>query len=84
MIGKLKRCLNSLISFTLKSQLVLIRIICSWKLRQHGNFDVKSFYHALDVRSELSFPWRPIWKVKAPRRLSFFLWSAAWGSDSYL
>jgi hypothetical protein len=25
-----------------------------WKLRQHGNFDVKSFYHALDVRSELS------------------------------
>ena len=50
-----------------------------WKLRQHGNFDVKSFYHALDVRSELSFPWKAIWKVKAPRRVSFFLWSAAWG-----
>jgi hypothetical protein len=50
-----------------------------WKLHQHGNFDVKSFYHAIDNHSAVSFPWRAIWKVKAPRRVSFFLWSATWG-----
>jgi hypothetical protein len=51
----------------------------SWKLRQHGNFNVKSFYHTLDVKSEIVFSWRAIWKVKAPRRVSFFIWSATWG-----
>ena len=50
-----------------------------WKLCQHGNFDVKSFYHTLDVKSEIVFPWRAIWKVKAPRRVSFFIWSVTWG-----
>ena len=24
------------------------------------------------------FPWLCIWKVKAPRRVSFFVWTAAW------
>ena len=51
----------------------------SWKLRQNGEFDVKSFYHALDVKVDIKFPWRAIWRVKAPRQVSFFLWSAAWG-----
>ena len=50
-----------------------------WKLRQHGRFDVKSFYQALDSPSTIVFPWRAIWRVKAPRRVSFFLWSATWG-----
>ena len=26
-----------------------------WKLRQHGEFDVKSFYHALDVKLDIKF-----------------------------
>ncbi len=51
----------------------------SWKLRQNGEFDVKSFYHALDVKVDIKFPWRAIWRVKAPCRVSFFLWSTAWG-----
>ena len=46
-----------------------------WKLRQHGVFDAKSFYHAIDGIQEVEFPW----KAKAPRRVSFFVWSAAWG-----
>ena len=50
-----------------------------WKLRQHGEFDVKSFYHALDGNFDITFPWIAIWRVKAPRRVSFFLWSATWG-----
>uniref|UniRef100_A0A2N9FG38 Reverse transcriptase domain-containing protein n=1 Tax=Fagus sylvatica TaxID=28930 RepID=A0A2N9FG38_FAGSY len=61
----------------------------SWKLRQNGEFDVKSFYHALDVKVDIKFPWRAIWRVKAPRprepfKSCFFLWSAAWGKDSFL
>jgi hypothetical protein len=27
----------------------------------------------------MPFPWKSIWKVKAPRRVVFFLWSVAWG-----
>ena len=50
-----------------------------WKLRQNGEFDVKSFYHALDVKVDIEFPWRAIWRVKASRRVSFFMWSVAWG-----
>ncbi len=37
-----------------------------WKLHHHGKFDVKSFYHALVGHSAISFPWRAIWRVKAP------------------
>jgi|UniRef100_A0A2N9JBP0 hypothetical protein len=50
-----------------------------WKLRQHGVFDAKSFYHAIDGLPAVPFPWKAIWRVKAPRRISFFVWSAAWG-----
>ena len=50
-----------------------------WKLRQHGEFDVKSLYHALDVKIDIKFPWKAIWRAKVPRRVSFFVWSAAWG-----
>jgi hypothetical protein len=50
-----------------------------WTLCQHGEFDVKSFYHALDVKIDIKFPWKAIWRAKAPRRVSFFVWSAAWG-----
>ena len=24
------------------------------------------------------FPWKGVWKVKAPRRVSFFVWTAVW------
>ena len=40
---------------------------------------MKSFYRALAGHFAIYFPWRAIWRVKAPRRVSFFLWSAAWG-----
>ncbi len=79
MIGNLKKCwlffsfIHSKILATLDSDFSL------YKLCQHGKFDVKSFYHAIDNHSAVSFPWRAIWRVKAPRRVSFFLWSATWG-----
>ena len=51
----------------------------SWTLQQHGRFDAKSFYHALSGQSASTFPWKAIWRVKAPKRVAFFVWTAAWG-----
>ena len=44
-----------------------------WKLTKNGNFDIRSFYNKLQGSSSVSFPWKGIWKVKAPRRVSFFM-----------
>ena len=49
-----------------------------WKLTKKGDFTICSFYHKLHVSSSVVFPWKGIWKVKAPRHVSFFLWTAAW------
>ena len=40
-------------------------------------FDTRSYYHA--IRGDLNslFPWKSVWKQKIPRRLAFFLWTAA-------
>jgi hypothetical protein len=50
-----------------------------WNLNRRGSFDSRSFYHVLHVPSEVCFPWKSIWRVKAPPRVVFFIWSAAWG-----
>ena len=42
-------------------------------------FDSRSFYAALNNRQGVWFPWKSVWKVKAPPRVAFFIWSAAWG-----
>ena len=49
-----------------------------WKLIKNGNFTIHSYYHKLYGSSSAVFPWKRIWKVKAPRRVSFFVWTAAW------
>ena len=49
-----------------------------WKLTKNGDFTILSFYHKLHSSSSVVFPWKGIWKVKAPRRVSFFVWTAAW------
>uniref|UniRef100_A0A2N9EPP1 Reverse transcriptase zinc-binding domain-containing protein n=1 Tax=Fagus sylvatica TaxID=28930 RepID=A0A2N9EPP1_FAGSY len=49
----------------------------TWKLRSSGKFDVRSFYCALQSSNRTIFLWKSIWGVKAPRRISFFLWTAA-------
>uniref|UniRef100_A0A2N9FD38 SMP-LTD domain-containing protein n=1 Tax=Fagus sylvatica TaxID=28930 RepID=A0A2N9FD38_FAGSY len=53
--------------------------VMKWSLRQHGRFGSKSFYQALIGQSNIHFPWKAIWRVKAPRRVAFFVWTAAWG-----
>ena len=49
-----------------------------WRLTKNRDFTIRSFYHKLHGSSSLDFPWNGIWKVKAPRRVSFFVWTAAW------
>ena len=45
----------------------------------YGTFYVHSFYNSLLKATSVSFPWQSIWCVKIPKRLSFFLWTAARG-----
>ena len=49
-----------------------------WKLTKTGDFTIRSYYHKLHGSSSIVFPWKGIWKVKAPRCVSFFVWTAAW------
>ena len=49
-----------------------------WKLTKNGNFDIRSFYNKLRSPLPIIFPWKGVWKVKVPRRVSFFVWIAVW------
>jgi hypothetical protein len=51
----------------------------TWSLSKRGLFDVKSFYTRLISQDCLPFPWKSIWRVKAPARVAFFVWTAALG-----
>ena len=51
--------------------------ILIWQLNHSGVFDVRSFYIALLKAPSVSFPWKNIWCIKVPKRVSFFLWTAA-------
>jgi exonuclease III len=50
-----------------------------WRLGRKGMFDSRSFYHVLRAPPALCFPWKSIWRVKAPPRVAFFMWTVAWG-----
>nr|XP_023907629.1 serine/threonine-protein kinase ATM-like [Quercus suber] len=49
-----------------------------WKLSKKGDFNIRSIYDKLRSPSPIIFPWKGIWKVKAPPRVSFFVWTAVW------
>ena len=49
-----------------------------WKLKPNGVFDIRSYYNKLRNSPSTLFPWKAIWKVKAPRRVSFFVWCVVW------
>jgi hypothetical protein len=36
---------------------------------------VRSFFHVLSISGVSSFPWKSIWTVKVPPRVSFFVWT---------
>jgi hypothetical protein len=47
-----------------------------WVPSCKGHFEVKSFYRMLSPRGLASFPWKSVWKSKAPPRVAFFVWTA--------
>uniref|UniRef100_A0A7N2N1U9 Reverse transcriptase zinc-binding domain-containing protein n=1 Tax=Quercus lobata TaxID=97700 RepID=A0A7N2N1U9_QUELO len=49
-----------------------------WKLTKYGDFDIRSFYNKLRTPLPIIFPWKGVWKVKAPRHVSFFVWTVVW------
>ena len=49
-----------------------------WKLIKNGDFDTRSFYNKLRSPLPIIFPWKGVWKVKVPRCVSFFMWTAVW------
>uniref|UniRef100_A0A2N9G2D1 Reverse transcriptase domain-containing protein n=1 Tax=Fagus sylvatica TaxID=28930 RepID=A0A2N9G2D1_FAGSY len=49
-----------------------------WNLKTKGIFDVRSRYSFFGESPSLVFPWKCIWRTKAPRRACFFVWTAAW------
>jgi hypothetical protein len=53
------------------------RVVCN--LSKRKNFEVKTFYKALVCHETVSFPWKGIWRVKALKRVSFFVWTVALG-----
>jgi hypothetical protein len=49
-----------------------------WNLSKRS-FEVKTFYRALACQEVVSFPWKGIWRVKAPKRVAFVVWTVALG-----
>jgi len=50
-----------------------------WNISKKRNFEVKTFYKALVCHEAAYFPWKGIWHVKVPKRVAFFVWTAALG-----
>jgi hypothetical protein len=48
-----------------------------WVPNKKGKFEVKSFYFILNSFIIFTFPWKSIWRTKAPPRAAFFVWSVA-------
>ena len=49
-----------------------------WKLTKNEIFDIHSFYNKLRSLLPIILPWKGVWKVKTPRWISFFVWTAVW------
>jgi hypothetical protein len=50
-----------------------------WIPSKRRKFEVRSFYQALSTLASSSFPWKSIWRVKVPSRVSFFVWTTLLG-----
>jgi hypothetical protein len=50
-----------------------------WSPTRNHKFKVKSYYNILQPGESTLFPWKSVWKVKAPPHIAFFTWMAALG-----
>jgi len=48
-----------------------------WTPSSSQKCTMKGYFTLLQSGEHSSFPWRSVWKVKAPHRVAFFLWTAA-------
>jgi hypothetical protein len=48
-----------------------------WIPSSKGVFEMRSYYQVLTTQGSLYFPWKRIWRTKAPPRVAFFAWTAA-------
>jgi hypothetical protein len=46
-----------------------------WVPSSKGKFDVRLFYNILARKEASHFPWKSIWRTKAPSRVAFFAWT---------
>jgi hypothetical protein len=75
-IDSISSLLNLLYSTKVKGSGV--DTIC-WMPKTQKGFQVSSYYRVLTRRGVVCFPWRSIWKSKAPSRICFFVWVASLG-----
>jgi hypothetical protein len=52
------------------------RTSCGGFPQSKGSFEVSTFYRVLSPPGSVSFPWKGIWRTKAPSRVAFFTWTA--------
>lgn len=47
-----------------------------WEGDRGNKFSVKSYYSLLSGKEDSGFPWKSVWKTRAPSRAAFFAWEA--------
>ena len=78
MIGKLMKSLPFFIYFI--PSLLFVRMKIELRgMKKTGVFDIRFYYKVIRGTMGLAFPWKGIWSVKALCRVTFFVWTAAWG-----
>ena len=50
-----------------------------WLLKKNVEFDIQLYSNALKGSFSVIYHWNGIQRVKVPRRVSFFIWTVAWG-----
>ena len=50
-----------------------------WDLNGSGKFETRFFYHKIRNAAPSTFHLKGIWKVKVPKRVVFFIWTATHG-----
>jgi hypothetical protein len=53
--------------------------VVHWRSSGKPKFTVSQYYKALVPCVAVDFPWKAIWKPKAPPRVAFFIWTTSLG-----
>ena len=52
-------------------------------MKPNGDFEIRSFYNKLRGSPSVVFPWKGIWRVKAPRSVFSFSFGLLLGLESF-